>query len=352
MNHRIPVVVWMLMASLTCAAERTESDKPNITAETVYSGLDWPCGVAVQSTTGSVVVSESRAGQIVRFPSNQFDQPKPVVTGFPRATAGIGLMKDAGPMGLAFFNQNLIVIGGSERKDGNDEIRIYELSADTSKEPLNFANAKRTLRRTWASEAASDVGINLWGLAMSPSALWVTAQGEHDIDALLKASIGGNLLEDLSPFFRTKEATRFDRPMGLAIRNSREFLTVSFAGKFDAPGDSVLAFFHLRGRSLLMALPTKLHDLVGLAYSPKSDRLYAVDVAWNSPADGALYRLDSAIVDGRVGVKAVKMAAFDRPTALAFAPDNTLYVTVLGAERKVDQDEAKTGSLVKITGDL
>ena len=35
----------------------------------------------------------------------------------------------------------------------------------------------------------------------------------------------------------------------------------------------------------------------------------------------------------RTGVKATKIASLDKPTALAFAPDGTLYITVVGPKR-------------------
>jgi hypothetical protein len=105
-----------------------------------------------------------------------------------------------------------------------------------------------------------------------------------------------------------------------------------------------------------MALPTGLRDVVALAYSPSSNRLYAADLAWSAAGEGGIYRLDAGKVDGRSGLKAIKIASLERPTALAFAADNTLYAVALGAPMKdgdkQDQDAAKKGMLVKITGDL
>lgn len=352
----IVAFIATLVAGVATAAD--EADQPKVTVKTVYTGLDQPCGVAVQPSTGQVFVSESRAGQVVRFLPTELDKPAPAVTGFPVDGAGSGPMHNAGPLGLAFLHQNLIVVGGSERKDGEDVIRVYELPADeaAAKGALNFKEAKRTLTRSWSGQTKSSSKVTYWGLAMSPTALWVTSQGDADNGWVLKSSIGGNLLEDLTPFVRTKEATQVEQPMGIAIRNSREFLVISQAGKFDQSHDSVLAFFHMRGKGLLMALPVPLSDVVALAYSPQGNRLYAVDMALASPKQGGLYRLDSAIIDGRVGVKAVKLAGLDRPTALAFAPDNTLYVTATGAgesdENQPEEKQSKQGVLVKVTGDL
>jgi len=100
----------------------------------------------------------------------------------------------------------------------------------------------------------------------------------------------------------------------------------------------------------LLSVPTGLHDIIGLAYSPRSGFLYALDLAWSDGKEAGLYRIDSARQDGQPSAKAVKIAALERPTALAFAADGTLYVTLLGAAQ--DGAKEKSGQLVKITGDL
>jgi hypothetical protein len=235
-------------------------------------------------------------------------------------------------------------------------IRVYALPADANQAALDFKNAKSTLKRVSIGEEKPNGPASYWGLAMSPSALWVASHGEQDNDWIFKASIGGDSFENLGPFLRTSSGAHLDGPMGIAVRNSREFLVVSFAGKLDGADDSTLAFYHIRRGNLMMTLPTGLNDLVALAYSPSSNRLYAVDLAWSAAGEGGIYRLDSAKVDGRSGVKAVKIASLERPTALAFTAENTLYAAALGPAAKdgdkQDKEAPKQGVLVKITGDL
>lgn len=351
-NIKLAAAAWVIGLFLAGILGAAEPGVPNVTIETVYTGLDRPCGVAVQPSTGNVIVSESGAGHVVRFLQSDFGKPQVAVKGFPLSSTDKGILQNVGPLGLAFLHQNLIVVGASQRKEDGDTIRVYELPSDPKKGPLNFKDAKKAFGRTSAGEGKESVPASLWGLAMTPAALWITSQGEGNQDAILKANVAGNMLDEPVPFLQSGELAQFSGPMGVAIRNSREYLVVGFVGKLDSSRDSVLAFIHSRSRGLMMALPTELHDLVALAYSPQSNRLYAVDLAWGSPKDGGLYRLDSAIIDGRAGMKAIKLASLDRPTALAFAPDNTLYITAVGTEEASEQDAAKKGVLVKVTGDL
>jgi hypothetical protein len=167
------------------------------------------------------------------------------------------------------------------------------------------------------------------------------------------------------PFIDLKARNKIDALIGIAV-NKRGFIVLgprnsdSKTGSTEKASDdnkpraSALAFFSSKTGNLLMSLPTNLHDITGLAYSPKSSRLYAVDFAWDDPKQGALYRLDAATVEGRSTVKAIKLAALDKPSALAFAADNTLYVTVFGSIPTEPKSSKPTrpGQLIKITGDL
>src|SRR5262249_4189782 len=111
--------------------------------------------------------------------------------------------------------------------------------------------------------------------------------------------------------------------------------------------DSLLSFYSAKTGKLLMNLETKLYDITGLAYSPKTGLLYATDFAWMKPDEGGLFRLDAA----PGGVKVTKIASLDKPTALSFAPDGTLYLTVVGPKGE-SENAPKQGKLLKIAPGL
>ena len=50
-------------------------------------------------------------------------------------------------------------------------------------------------------------------------------------------------------------------------------------------------------------------------------------------------------------MKATKIASLDKPTALAFAPDGTLYITVIGPKAE-GENAPKQGKLLKIAPGL
>ncbi len=362
MKHTLTGILGVLAALVVIVAGAADADKPDITdtpdikVETVFSKFNRPCSIAIQPSTGSIFVSENGAGQIVRLLPTQLEKSVVAIAGFPKEDSIKTPLPHVGPMGLAFLHQNLIVVGSSDLANEKDAIRVFELPSDVAgKKALQLKDAKQSLGSVVASKDSSTIQGNYWGLAMSPSTLWITSHGDRENAWVLKADVVGNRLENLKPVIATKLAIPVDDPLGIAVRNSRDFVVVSQAGKFDSSRDSMLAFYHTRNGTLMMSLATSLYDIVALAYSPKSNRLYAVDMASAAPKEGGLYRLDSAIIDGRVGVRAVKLTSLDRPTALAFASDNTLYVTAMGAkDRSAKEGDKKSASgvLVKVTGDL
>src|SRR5207302_789623 len=56
--------------------------------------------------------------------------------------------------------------------------------------------------------------------------------------------------------------------------------------------DSLLLIYDPANGKPLAKMETGLYDISGLAYHPKSKKLYAVDFAWEAPKEGGLFRLD------------------------------------------------------------
>jgi glucose/arabinose dehydrogenase len=138
--------------------------------------------------------------------------------------------------------------------------------------------------------------------------------------------------------------------MALVVSKRGE-MVVGESGTLDKPHDSAISFYNPKDKGrLLLTVATGLNDIVGLAYSPRSGNLYALDLAWSESKEAGLYRIDAARQGGQMSAKAVKIIALERPTALAFASDGTLYVTLLG--NAAERAKEKTGQVVKITGEL
>ena len=110
------------------------------------------------------------------------------------------------------------------------------------------------------------------------------------------------------------------------------FLRYSLAMELDKEGENE--------RSL-----TALRELMA-DQPPLSKRLFALDFAWLPDREAGLYRLDKVGTGDGQTVNAIKITALDKPSAMAFAPDGTLYVTVFGTAK--DGDAQKPGKLLKL----
>lgn len=310
--------------------------------ETVMERLHTPYSVAVQPETGEIFVSESGAGRIVRIVGGQ---PQEVVVGFPVEPFRLVPAYRVGPLGMTFANRGTLVVGEGGLAAGADLVRLFEVPA-AGQPPIPFDRATTRLGPLIEEGTTPGEGDFL-GIAAAKGGLYVTCLGDDTKGWLARAELNAGKYGDLKRFIATRPAVSTPTPAALAV-SPRGDLVVGHCGQIDTPRDSLLAFYHATSGKLLLKLPLPLHDPAGLAYSPQSQALFAVDAAWSHPNEGGLFQLVAERTPGGVGVAARKIAPLERPTSLAFAPDGTLYITLLGAPG--EGEAAKTGKLVKISG--
>jgi DNA-binding beta-propeller fold protein YncE len=334
----------LVLALVAIMGPGAAAAEPKVTA--LISGLDNPCGVAIQPNTGVLFVSDSAAGRVIRYNPNSASKATPVITDFGQDIYGKGPMYNIGPLGLGFLNQQTLVVGGGERVDGQEILSIFSLPAEGRSIPAD--KAKYKLGPLGPSEETKMGEGNFYGIAVSPSAIYITSNGDDTKGWILKVDVNDNTPGELRPFIATKVALEdTDAPVGITLANDGS-LVVGQMGEVNLPGDSLLTVYDKSGKLLLRAR-TGLHDIAGLAYSP-SGKLYAVDFAWVDPSQGGLFRLDVTKEGDSATCKATKIASLDKPTAMAFGADGSLYVTVFGTAK--ENSRTKPGQLLKITGDL
>ncbi len=295
----------------------------------VVEGLDNPSGIAIQPETGIVFVSDSGAGRIVKIVNGVAE---PVVTDFKTDIYGKGPQYNIGPLGLAFLDKNTLVVGGGDLPDGEEALRVFDLT--DMKEPLKVDAAKASF--TLAANGDIKGEGNFYALAVNEKGIFVTCNGDDTKGWVSRAAREGNTVSGFERYLATKEAVQVDAPVA-ATMSSRGELLIGQMGEINVPNDSLITFYDPESKSVLLNLKTELHDIASLAYSPRG-QLYALDFAWMDTTQGGLFQL---LKDEAKGVAAHKIVGLDKPTAMAFGPDGTLYITVVGPE-------AKKGQLVKI----
>lgn len=312
-----------------------------VSVQVVVENLDNPCGLAVQPETGHVFVSDSGAGRVVRVVDGKAED---VIVGFPLDVYGKGPMYNIGPLGLVFLDKDTLVVGDGGFLDGEECLRVYTVPAAGSP-AIKFDETKAKLGPLAATDEVKGEG-NLYALAATKSAIFVTCNGDDTKGWVAKADINGTKFGELKRFIATKEAVEVDAPVGLTI-SPRGEVVVGQMGEINVPNDSLLTFYNANTGAKLLNTETKLYDIAALAYSPQG-QLYAADFAWMATEAGGLFQLIRT--SASPGVTAKKITGLDKPTAMAFGADGSLYVTVFGTAK--DGDSAKPGKLLKIAPGL
>ena len=330
------LVVFLLALMLPAHLQAQE-----FTVETVVEGLSNPCGVAVQPGTGHVFVSESGAGRIVRIVDDKIES---VIQGFPLDSYGTSPELKIGPLGLAFTDQDTLVVGSGGNPE-NDHLAIYKIPEPESVPLEVTAHSGKPQSLPADSERGIPAEGDFYGVAMIGEMVFVTCQGDDTKGWLSSAEVVDGELTSFKRTIATKEKTGVDAPLAIT-RSPEGYLVVSQMGETDASIDSVLAFYDQSNEELVdWRYETGLNDIVALAYGPKRGRLFAADICWSNPSAGALYKL---VGESPNKCRAIKITGLERPTAMSFDSDGNLFVTVMGLTS--EGAETPSGKLLKISG--
>jgi DNA-binding beta-propeller fold protein YncE len=307
---------------------------------TVIDGLDNPAGVAVQPSTGHVFVSDSGATRVIRIVDGKAQD---VITDFPLGTYGKGPIYNIGPLGLAFLDKDTLVVGGGGLADGEELLRVYKIPA--AGQPAIKADKMAASFGLAATDETKGEG-NFYAVATNGKHVFVTSNGDDTKGWVARATIKNGGLADYKRFLATKEATEVDAPVAVTM-SPRGELVIGQMGEISIPGDGLLTFYNANNGKMLLNLETGLSDITALAYSPKG-QLYATDFMWTNTKEGGLFQLISKEEDGEQVIDAKKLETLDKPTAMAFATDGSLYITVIGT----GEGDAKGGKLLKVAPGL
>ncbi len=320
-------VLFALSLCFTLAA--TLAGAADVTVETVLSDLHRPCGIAVRpggtADRFELFIAESGAGRVVRWSNRAPQQVAEAITGF-EASSAADASSQTGPHALQFLDPGLLVVGTTQG-DGGDLLRAYELpdgekvlTADASTETTS--KGRDLLGATCTSVTRSHIN------EFVPDRLFLTVRGTDGAFRLLSSRVQAGMVSTPQEFGAKDEV---QSPRAVATSNTGRVVVGDSTGQlmFCSPIDGKVE----------LAVATDLKGVVGLAYNPASGSLYAAD------STTGIYRIDDTSRAGRPSCHAVKVADAAQPTALAFAPDGSMYVVTFGT---TDDD----GSLITISGNL
>ena len=342
---QVPHWVLGLLASAPIPPITVMAEDGAIKTEIVLEGLDNPRGVACGGEPGAiqVFVSNSGKGEILKVHPNAPAKAELAIRDFPLDVNDAPPTVRVGPSGIAFWDATTLLVAGGREKSGEGFIRAYGLPEEgvTKKfdEVLWEAGPLPMGPESSASEGA------FFGLSADKrAAIFVTCDGDSNKGWIARAPFNAAGVGELKPFIKTQVETGVEGPSGITLSPDGE-LVVAQRGAWGTSQDSLLSFYHAKTGQLLKYDKVDLYDMCAVKYS-SSGRLYALDLAWANEGQGGLFRLDQSLE----GVQAVLVAKLDRPAAMDFAADGSLFVVLFGSSQ--DKSAQGSGKLVKITGNL
>jgi DNA-binding beta-propeller fold protein YncE len=302
--------------------------------------LDNPSGIAIHPRTGHIFVAD-RTGvhRFYRVEGERRRQQKTEITGFPTDIYGKGPMYDIGPLGLAFLDDEHLIVGDGSQKDVDEVILIYDIADEPPAEPQQMGDAEYTLGPLGPNEMNQAEG-NYYAVAVAGGAIYATANGDDTKGWIVKSVLTDGKPGELTRGIATKEAVNVDAPVALTT-NKEGNLVVGQMGEINVPADSLLSIYSAESGELLHNWETGLNDITGLAYSPTTGKLYATDFAWLDTTQGGLFEI--MVKDEALETR--KVAELDKPTAIAFDAEGNAYVTIIGTA--AEGDDGKPGRLLR-----
>lgn len=325
--------------SIQSSAEAQPQQRDRSGPRPVARNLDNPTGIAIHPRTGHIFVAD-RAGvhRLYREeapgqqPQRRRMQQVVEITGFPGDIYGKGPMFDIGPLGLAFLDDEHLIVADGSQKDVDEVILIYDIADEPPTEPQQMGDAEYTLGPLGPNEMNQAEG-NYYAVAVAGGAIFATANGDDTKGWIVKSVLTDGKPGELERGIATKEAVNIDAPVAITT-NKEGNLVVGQMGEINIPADSLLSIYNPESGELLHNWETGLNDITGLAYSPTTGKLYATDFAWLDTTQGGLFEL--TVTDD--AVESRKVAELDKPTAITFDAEGNAYVAVIGtAEEGSDQ---------------
>jgi DNA-binding beta-propeller fold protein YncE len=243
----------------------------SVTLKHLVSNLENPSGVTLQPKTGHVFVA-TRYGIYRYVPADhkvslEIDAYATDVYG--KGTFETSTKFNIGPLGVAFMNDDHLVVGDGSRKDGEELVRIYKIGSTPAEVDkfIDEGKAAYTIGPIKPGEKSPKGEGNFFGVAVGAGAIFVTCNGDDTKGWVARAELKDGKPGTLEPTIATKEATGVDAPVPIAFSPDGK-LVVGQMGEMNVPEDSLLTIYDAKTGKLEKKYKTGLSDICGIAYHP------------------------------------------------------------------------------------
>lgn len=332
------ILLFCALAVLGCSS--AQPPEPEILLENLTN----PSGIAIQPQSGDLFLSTREEVLRVRFADGKPVVSKEIV-GFPLDDYGRGPTYEFGPLGLLFWEEDQLVVGGGGFPDGEDLIRVYQVG-DTPRSPNQALSAQEMLKSAGpvAKGKLSKRGEgNYFGLARDENILYAASHGDDTKGWISRVLFAEDPLK-IEPWIAGKRKVQVDGPAGMLITEQQELL-VCYLGELHQFPDGLLAWYDPQKQELLRKTSLDLYDISDIAVSPVTGSYYLLDYAWAKPSAGGIYRIENLNSDAP---SLQRIATIEHPSSMAFAPNGDLYLLSIAQPNEAEQ--IPRGKLIRIRG--
>jgi DNA-binding beta-propeller fold protein YncE len=331
---------WLAAVSASLMSVAGFAAEPKTTV--IADGIDNPSGLAVQQSTGDIFVA-ARSG-VHRLVLGAKPALHTEVGSFATDIYGKGPKYNIGPLGVGMLGDDHIVVADGSNPDEKEVVLVMPVGKAAPATPHTAKDAAFVLGPIKAGKDSAKGEGNYYGVAIGHHAIFITCNGDDTKGWIAKSELKDHKPGELKPFIATKLVTNVDAPVGITFSPDGKDLVVSQMGEMNVPNDSLLTTYNPDDGKSIKVWKTGLHDIAGLAYSPKTGKLYVVDFAWVKTAEGGLFEL--SVLNDKI--TATKVLSLDKPTSLTFGKDGHLYITEFGTST----NDKPAGKILRVDADL
>lgn len=126
-----------------------------------------------------------------------------MIIGFSKDVYGKDPAFDISSLGIAFIDKDTLVVGGGGKPDGEEQLLVFTIPAPG--QPAITADRPKIAAMTLPAKEGLKGEGNFFGVAVTKSAIYVTANGDDAKGWVAKADINGTKIENFRSLSRPRK---------------------------------------------------------------------------------------------------------------------------------------------------